>query len=297
MFLCVRSMFWPRVESKLDRFSQWYTWHAVGSVLVSLPVITVLINNFCHSINSPHELYHFACLLFIGMIHFCNFTQLNCWMKSTLATIAGLIYLISVANYSPGDIILYNVNNINNVSSIPRVVVNSSVPSPYLIQHQQAQQLHSTTVKNLFLTTTTPAPHQTVTSNRVRRDVQHSYNNNITVPNWILQKRDTSYNNRTLPETVDNNFNSSSNTSDTIFNSDNVSNFFYSEIYLDVFLLLLLVWFLNREFEISYRLSFHGNAVAARDKAKVQAMKDQADWLLHNIIPRHVAEHLKNTAK
>lgn len=283
MFLCVQSMFWPKLENKLHRFSQWYTWHAIGGVLVSLPVITVLINNFCQSVKSPHELYHFACLLFIGMIHFCNFTQLNCWMKSTLATVAGLIYLISLAAYSPSDINLYSMN-INNVSGIHRVV-NSSVPSLYLIQQQEQR-----TKSDLFFNTTTTPMYDTLFSNKVlvQRDVEHSYNN--TVPNWILQKRDTSHNNRTLPKKFNNNDNNSN-------TSDNVSNFFYSEIYLDVFLLLLLVWFLNREFEISYRLSFHGNAVAARDKAKVQAMKDQADWLLHNIIPRHVAEHLKNTAK
>lgn len=70
-----------------------------------------------------------------------------------------------------------------------------------------------------------------------------------------------------------------------------------SEIFLDLALLLLLVWFLNREFEISYRLSFHGNAVAARDKSRVQSMKNQADWLLHNIIPKYVADQLKTTAK
>jgi adenylate cyclase 9 len=70
-----------------------------------------------------------------------------------------------------------------------------------------------------------------------------------------------------------------------------------SEIFLDFGLLLLLVWFLNREFEISYRLSFHGNAVAARDKSRVQSMKNQADWLLHNIIPKYVADQLKTTAK
>lgn len=70
-----------------------------------------------------------------------------------------------------------------------------------------------------------------------------------------------------------------------------------SEIFLDMILLLLLVWFLNREFEISYRLSFHGNAVAARDKTRVQSMKNQADWLLHNIIPKYVADQLKTTAK
>ncbi|KAM3968233.1 adenylyl cyclase 13E [Aphomia sociella] len=70
-----------------------------------------------------------------------------------------------------------------------------------------------------------------------------------------------------------------------------------TELYIDVALLLMLVWFLNREFEISYRLSFYSNVVANRDKQRVQNMRNQADWLLHNIIPRHVAEQLKNTAK
>ncbi|KOC65195.1 Adenylate cyclase type 9 [Habropoda laboriosa] len=49
--------------------------------------------------------------------------------------------------------------------------------------------------------------------------------------------------------------------------------------------------------QVSYRLSFHGNAVAARDKSCVQSMKNQADWLLHNIIPKYVADQLKTTAK
>lgn len=69
------------------------------------------------------------------------------------------------------------------------------------------------------------------------------------------------------------------------------------ELYIDTVLLLILVWFLNREFEISYRLSFYSNFEANRDKQKVQNTRNQADWLLHNIIPRHVADQLKNTAK
>ncbi|XP_049865137.1 adenylate cyclase type 9 [Pectinophora gossypiella] len=70
-----------------------------------------------------------------------------------------------------------------------------------------------------------------------------------------------------------------------------------TELYIDIALLLMLVWFLNHEFEISYRLSFYSNMVANRDKQRVQNMRNQADWLLHNIIPRHVADQLKNTAK
>ncbi|KAI1884443.1 hypothetical protein AGOR_G00226450 [Albula goreensis] len=67
------------------------------------------------------------------------------------------------------------------------------------------------------------------------------------------------------------------------------------EAILAFFLLLLLVWFLNREFEISYRLHYHGNVEADQHRIKIQNMRDQADWLLGNIIPIHVAEQLKVT--
>ncbi|XP_061079043.1 adenylate cyclase type 9-like isoform X2 [Conger conger] len=68
-----------------------------------------------------------------------------------------------------------------------------------------------------------------------------------------------------------------------------------AEAILAFFLLLLLVWFLNREFEISYRLHYHGNVEADQHRIKIQNMRDQADWLLGNIIPMHVAEQLKVT--
>ncbi|KAG7315478.1 hypothetical protein KOW79_021566 [Hemibagrus wyckioides] len=67
------------------------------------------------------------------------------------------------------------------------------------------------------------------------------------------------------------------------------------EALLSFFLLLLLVWFLNREFEVSYRLHYHGNLEADKHRIKIQTMRDQADWLLRNIIPIHVAEQLKVT--
>ena len=50
--------------------------------------------------------------------------------------------------------------------------------------------------------------------------------------------------------------------------------------------LTILVWIINREFELSYRLSYLCSRLSARDKRKVQTLKNQADWLLHNIIPR-----------
>ncbi|XP_045903043.1 adenylate cyclase type 9 isoform X1 [Micropterus dolomieu] len=67
------------------------------------------------------------------------------------------------------------------------------------------------------------------------------------------------------------------------------------EAVLAFFLLLLLVWFLNREFEVSYRLHYHGNLEADKHRSKIQTMRDQAEWLLGNIIPIHVADQLKVT--
>ena len=81
---------------------------------------------------------------------------------------------------------------------------------------------------------------------------------------------------------------------DHLFSGENALRF---EIILDVLLILVLIWFLNREFEISYRLSFHGSEVADSDTQQMQENKEQADWLLHNIIPKHVSDVVKRTAK
>ena len=66
------------------------------------------------------------------------------------------------------------------------------------------------------------------------------------------------------------------------------SNRLYSEVIVCIFTLILLVWLMNREFEISYRLSYHCSKLLQRDRRKIQTLKNQADWLLHNIIPRYV---------
>jgi len=66
------------------------------------------------------------------------------------------------------------------------------------------------------------------------------------------------------------------------------------EVIIDVALFILLIWFLNRETEISYRLCYHGDVQALKDRQKIQMEKEQADWLLHNIVPEHVAEHMKH---
>jgi adenylate cyclase 9 len=62
-------------------------------------------------------------------------------------------------------------------------------------------------------------------------------------------------------------------------------------------MLVILIWMLNREFEINYRLSYHCSLLAAKDRKRILNLKNQADWLLHNIIPDHVSDQLKKSAK
>lgn len=66
------------------------------------------------------------------------------------------------------------------------------------------------------------------------------------------------------------------------------------ELIFDVALLLLLLCFLNREIEIGYRVCYHGDVQAVKDRQKIETEKEQADWLLHNIVPEHVADLLKH---
>ncbi|XP_078603088.1 adenylate cyclase type 9-like isoform X2 [Branchiostoma floridae x Branchiostoma japonicum] len=73
--------------------------------------------------------------------------------------------------------------------------------------------------------------------------------------------------------------------------------FFEYEIIIDVGLLIILIIFLNREFEVSNKLTYHGKIGADTDRKRSQIEKEQADWLLGNILPTHVADTLKVTQK
>lgn len=111
------------------------------------------------------------------------------------------------------------------------------------------------------------------------------------------------YNHREISKALNSNYQNdwmrSFNTTPSVVENNKAAWFknYEVELCLDLLLVLILVFLLNREYEIGYRLSFYGNEVASQDKIKVQNMKNQADMLLHNIIPKHVAEELKNTAK
>ncbi|VDK72092.1 unnamed protein product [Cylicostephanus goldi] len=66
---------------------------------------------------------------------------------------------------------------------------------------------------------------------------------------------------------------------------------------LDVALSIILVGFLNYQFEAAFRMSFYGDVQARRDTQRMQIVRDQADWLLNNVIPAHAVESLKTDTK
>ncbi|CAH2091830.1 unnamed protein product [Euphydryas editha] len=209
------------------KLSNWYPWHLSGSLLISLPILAILLNFSCQNttmtiLRGDQSFYVY--LLYVCIVHFCNFTQMNWLVKNTLVTLyAGLFLFFAVLGCHEANTQLLD----RDISLNPQVIAQ-----------------------------------------------------NISIFNMI---------NVTNDDSIDNN---------STYSSDAKHHEMHlTELYLDVALLLILVWFLNREFEISYRLSFYSNVVANRDKQRVQNMRNQADWLLHNIIPRHVADQLKNTAK
>ncbi|XP_051994436.1 LOW QUALITY PROTEIN: adenylate cyclase type 9 [Xyrauchen texanus] len=185
---CTRTLLWA--------ISGWIPRHMIGAVLVSLPAVAVFSHITCNMHQSIQFTMFTCCAVIITIIQYCNFCQLSFWMRSSLATLAGLTFL-------------------------------SVLWSP-------------------------PCRSSDVNSSDI--DIQTS-GKDVARPQDLLG-----------PEAL-----------------------------VAFFLLILLVWFLNREFEVSYRLHYHGNKEADQHRIKIQNMRDQADWLLRNIIPIHVAEQLKVT--
>lgn len=70
------------------------------------------------------------------------------------------------------------------------------------------------------------------------------------------------------------------------------SNRYLYMINLDLILPLLLILFLNRESEISYRISYHCDAEAISCQEHIKKNRNQIECLLHNIIPEHISSKL-----
>ncbi|EGI70298.1 PREDICTED: adenylate cyclase type 9 isoform X1 [Acromyrmex echinatior] len=265
--LCIRQLLYPNTthatftQRIFKFFSRWYPWHVCGAILVGLPIISILLNFTCNNFRNLNNFeYYYSYLIFVGLVHFCNFTQLNCWMKNLLVTLTGILFICLVLSHISSYQANLNNNNNNNNNDSNNHINNSQLGMPNFLKLLASE----------------------LNDGNFSIDTRDFFSSSISMktPSSVAK-----YKREALPTTREISY--------TKYNE----RLYNSEIYLDMVLLLLLVWFLNREFEISYRLCFHGNAVAARDKMRVQSMKNQADWLLHNIIPKHVADQLKTTAK
>lgn len=85
---------------------------------------------------------------------------------------------------------------------------------------------------------------------------------------------------------------------DKTYNISSVVSDYYSrhlapESVILLFLILIILTVVNRMSEVSVRVSFLGCVEAAARRRRTRQLKSQAEWLLHNIIPPHVARRLR----
>ncbi|XP_060116480.1 adenylate cyclase type 9 [Heteronotia binoei] len=224
LFVSIRMVFFLEdvmtcTKRLLEMIAGWLPRHFIGAILISLPAIAVFSHFTSEFENNIYCTMFMCCAILITIVQYCNFCQLSSWMRSSLATLVGVVLLI----------LLYV----------------SLCPDSSVISHLDSAQNLS------FMETSYFDPTQNFSSldNPCNRTTSEDFRK----PADLIGQ----------------------------------------EVILGFFLLLLLVWFLNREFEVSYRLHYHGDVEADLHRTKIQSMRDQADWLLRNIIPYHVAEQLK----
>jgi len=88
----------PHFESCADRIfeaiSSWYPWHICLAVLMAMPVLLIIANFLLLDLEQLEAFeYHYGFLIFVCIVHFCNFTQLNCWVRNVLAFLAALCFI------------------------------------------------------------------------------------------------------------------------------------------------------------------------------------------------------------
>jgi len=200
------------VRGLINKAASWAPRHAFGAILTCIPIIAVYANFSCRTLTGGVVDAYFCVLMLASLVHFCNFTMLSSWMKSSLAILAGaiLITLVLVGVCPPDQDIISDTTTVAGYSA-------ATPTAEIIVNLNETAQAFA-----LF--------------------------NGLHSMRW--------------------------------------------EVIINVLLLLLLIIFLNREFEISYRLSFYGEQQAERDQRKMNQEKEQADWLLHNIIPKHVTQKL-----
>lgn len=80
---------------------KWTPLHVVGLFLLCVPVLAVFSNFACDSLFSSWQASDGFCLLsFAFLLHFTNFSQVNFWLRSLFATVAGFALVILIGELS-----------------------------------------------------------------------------------------------------------------------------------------------------------------------------------------------------
>lgn len=164
------------VNNVVSYISGWFISHLIGALLMCLPMGTLFANFVnCRDLSYTQVRDSYSLIFAVALLHFCNFTQLTSWMKTGLAAVFSIVYIV-LLNFK--DFCAFQLND-------------------------------------------------------------------------------------------------------------------SEAIMVCIVLLLVFVFILNRQLEMSVRRNFSGDEEAAKDKRKSQTHKEQAAWLLESIFPKHVADALK----
>ncbi|KAJ7357666.1 hypothetical protein OS493_023797 [Desmophyllum pertusum] len=102
-FLTVARAF-PRMysacmNSVVGYISGWFISHLIGALLMCLPMGTLFANFMnCGELRNPRSRDFYSLIFALALLHFCNFTQLSSWMKTGLAAVFSITYIV-LLNY------------------------------------------------------------------------------------------------------------------------------------------------------------------------------------------------------
>ncbi|CAK9291539.1 unnamed protein product [Gordionus sp. m RMFG-2023] len=273
---------WERgLARSRDIFNRWWVRQVFGLVIASLPAASLLIAYFRNSpFLEPAEAQFYDFLLALALLHLINLVQLLSWLKALLsAVVAGVVTCFIGLEFcvTPPPI---KLSALLNDPMMPSRLLPTQLY--YYISHPDRRF-------NNILGGFSSTPVYNISDSRLAGPLKNlmrilsSHNNTLS-----LMSANVSSNTFYITEggIVDNKAISAGALSHLCI-----------EMIISIVLILLLVILLNREFEMNYRLNFKGRDRAQRDKEIILVHKNQAEWLLHNIIPKHVVEQLKKTSK
>ena len=96
-----------RIFTVFSKVPGWLSSHISGTVLMCLPVLTVLLNfTVCGDLKDSENrgfVTFTANVMIVTFIHFCNFTQLTSILKSGLVTLLAIVFVIITTTVSKCD--------------------------------------------------------------------------------------------------------------------------------------------------------------------------------------------------